>query len=67
MSDEGTGLTGVEIQTEPEGCQQGKQLAHHKVDLEQSKERGRWTGRERERRGEGERRVERAREWKERI
>lgn len=57
MSDKGTGLTGMEIETEPEGCQQGKQLAHNKVHLEKRegevekgerggggkrRERGRW-------------------------
>ena len=39
VSDEGAGLTGVEVQAEPHGRQQGKQLAHYKVHLEK---RQRW-------------------------
>lgn len=39
MPDERTGLTGVEIEAEPESREQGKQLAHHKVHLgEETKE-----------------------------
>ena len=33
MPDEGAGLSGVQVETEPEGCEQGKQLTHHKVHL----------------------------------
>ena len=34
MADEGAGLAGVEVETEPHGRQQGKQLAHHEVHLQ---------------------------------
>lgn len=33
MSDEGTGLTGVEVEPEPHSHQQGKKLTCHKVNL----------------------------------
>lgn len=33
MSDEGTGLTGVEVEPEPHGHQQGEQLTCHEVYL----------------------------------
>lgn len=39
MPDEGAGLSGVQVETEPEGCEQGKQLTHHKVHLK-SEEKG---------------------------
>lgn len=50
MPDERAGLAGVEIEAEPEGCEQGKELAHHKVHLgrenegEKGDERGRKRG-----------------------
>ena len=34
MADEGAGLAGVEVETEPHGRQQGEQLAHHEVHLQ---------------------------------
>ena len=40
MPDERPGLTGVEIETEPQGCEQGKQLAHHKVHLGEETHKG---------------------------
>lgn len=33
VSDEGTGLAGMEVDPEPDGHQQGEQLTRHKVDL----------------------------------
>lgn len=33
MSDEGAGLTGVEVEPEPHSHQQGKKLTCHKVNL----------------------------------
>lgn len=33
MSDEGTGLAGMEVDPEPDGHQQGEQLTCHKVNL----------------------------------
>lgn len=33
MPDEGTGLTGMQVKSEPEGRDQGKELAHYKVHL----------------------------------
>lgn len=33
MPDKGTGLAGVQIEPKPAGCEQGKELAGHKVHL----------------------------------
>ena len=37
MPDEGTGLAGMEVDPEPDGHQQGKQLTCHKVNLNQDR------------------------------
>lgn len=33
MPDQGTGMTGTEVEAKPEGSSQGKQLACHKINL----------------------------------
>lgn len=38
MPDEGTGLTGVQVEAEPEGGEERTQLTHHKIHLKHTQE-----------------------------